>query len=199
MQISLFSEVKRKLIHLLAISLLIPILFFSREISIILIGITFLLLLICEVTRSRNMMPGKFVYDAVFSKMMRINEMESKFTLKGADQMILGLLLLCIFFKKDIISASFLILCISDAFAALVGRFCGKVKIYNSKTLEGYITFALCTVAILCFIFNKPLLPSIVIAFILAAIELFDVYRKINLDDNLILPLASAVMINVIY
>ena len=113
---------------------------------------------------------------------------------KGAILFAIGLLLTLII-VEDINSAfySILVFSIGDGFATLIGVR-GKHEIkYFGKTVEGFLAFFISACIILYFPYK---LYGIAVAFIGACIEL--VSRKIKIDDNLLLPIVIAIILELV-
>ncbi len=191
-------EIVRKTIHLFAIILLVPVIYLDKSSSIIIYLGIFFLMLGMEITRVSNIQPGKFIYNKLLFDIMRNREMPKEFCIKSADQMILGLLCLSIFFEPKVIIPSFLVLCIADTMAALIGVRYGKIRIYNGKSLEGSVAFFASCAYILFHLTEVTMLHVIIISLIATAIEMFDVYRRLDFDDNFIIPVSTAIMLTLI-
>lgn len=191
----IISELLRKTIHLSASILLFPIMLFDQTTNILIYTILFCIMILFEITRVVKCFPGDLIYNKILKQIMRTREMPKYFYIKSADQMILGILLLSVFFERSIIIPSFLVLCISDTMAAIIGIKYGKIKVYNGKSIEGFLAFFIsCIIVLLCFT-NINILNLIFISFIIAIIEMFDFYRKIHLDDNIVIPISVAVLL----
>jgi dolichol kinase len=74
---------------------------------------------------------------------------------------------------------------LGDFFAALVGRFFGKTKLYKNKTLVGTIAGFAANLGVAYLLLPNMHLINIPMAFVATFVELFT--RKI--DDNLTVPL----------
>jgi len=99
--------------------------------------------------------------------------------------------------QKNLYLAAFSVLMISDPLAALVGSRCGKLKLYG-KSIEGSVAFLL-SATVISFIWWLALGETYTYLFIalmsagLAAIlELCS--NKINIDDNMLIPSAYAIL-----
>ena len=103
-----------------------------------------------------------------------------------------GALLALQLFERDIALASITILIFADPISHLVGKVFGKTKspLNQSKNIEGHIAGALIS-SILAMFFVHPIL-AIAGALISMLFEsLIIEIQKIQLDDNLIIPLAA--------
>ena len=89
--------------------------------------------------------------------------------------------------------ASLLVMTISDSFAAIIGIKYGRTKIYHNSSLEGSFAFFLCTLLILnIFIPTLNFINIIIIAVLVTVIELISTH---NINDNLTIPISSAILI----
>ncbi|ABR56346.1 diacylglycerol/polyprenol kinase family protein [Methanococcus aeolicus] len=113
---------------------------------------------------------------------------------RGAILFIIGLLIMLIIIPDiKIIFYSILVLAVGDSLATIVG-INGKLKIkYFKKTVEGFLAFFISSSLILYYGFGTV---GIVMAFIGAFMELIS--EKIKIDDNLLLPVGIAIMLELI-
>ena len=104
-------------------------------------------------------------------------------------------LCLC-FFGKEVAAIALTVMLISDSAAALVGRSVGKIKIYKNKTLEGTLAFFVSAVVInLLFWPLYPFTAGSIVACLVATLA--EVYEdKIEIDDNLSVPVFFSVVLN---
>ena len=113
---------------------------------------------------------------------------------KGAILFAIGLLITLIIIE-DINSAfySILVFANGDGLATLIGVR-GKLKIkYFGKTIEGFLAFLISA----CVILYHPYgMYGIIVAFIGACVEF--VSKKIKIDDNLLLPVVVAIILEFI-
>ena len=117
------------------------------------------------------------------------------FQFTGAIYVLTSALLCLCFFGKEVAAIALTVMLISDSAAALVGRSIGKIKIYKNKTLEGTLAFFLTAVIInLLFFPIYPFGGESVIACLVATLA--EVYEdKIEIDDNLSVPIFFSVML----
>ena len=131
-----------------------------------------------------------FFFDRVTRDIEKNND---NFT--GATYYLIGCLLTVIFFKDtQIIVSSLLIMSISDSFASIIGIKFGNTIIYKNKSLEGSFSFLISSFIILIiFVPELSLFNTVFIVFIVTLVELFSNYR---INDNITIPIASALLIN---
>jgi dolichol kinase len=117
------------------------------------------------------------------------------FQFTGAIYVLLSALLCLCLFGKEVAAIALTVMLISDSAAALIGRSIGKIKIYKNKTLEGTLAFFF-TAVIINLLF-WPLYPFgwiNVIACLVATLA--EVYEdKIEIDDNLSVPVFFSVVL----
>jgi glycerol-3-phosphate acyltransferase PlsY len=118
---------------------------------------------------------------------------EEKFKLTGTTYLLVAALFVFAFFEKEIAAISLLFLSVGDLVAVVIGEKYGRIRVFN-KSVEGSIAcFISCSaIGLIFYIFKFA--DSIVVIFAGATaatlIELFPV----PVNDNLTIPVASAVM-----
>jgi len=186
------NEIFRKLIHLFDSIIPLSLFYLNREsLLVILFPITIIFCLIDFLRH--HVTPIKKIYLFFFNIVTRDIE-KQKNTLTGASYYLIGCLLTVYFIHDEsIIMASLLIMSISDSFAAIIGIKYGKTKIYNNKSLEGSFAFLITTLIILnFFIPSLSIVKLIFISIMVTFVELFSFHR---FNDNLTIPISSALMI----
>ncbi len=194
------TELMRKGIHLLSLSMAIIYYFISRELALkILIPIT-VFSLILDLARYFYPPYSKLFYK-LFGFMLREHEINSKkLTLSGATYVFLGVTIVVIFFPKVFVIPAIAILIIGDIFAALIGRKFGRHK-FLAKSLEGTLAFFVTGSIVILFspkIDNN--LTEYLIGFAAAAVAA--IMENVSYgwaDDNLTVPLAVCVTMAVLY
>ena len=191
-QLKYKDEFLRKLIHLFDSIIPLSLFFIQRETLIIILLPITIVFIFLDFTRHHIAIVGK-LYSSLFDRVTRSIEKE-KNNVTGATYYLLGCLLTVYLFKDiSVIMSSLLIMSISDSFAALIGVRYGKTKLYNGKTLEGSFAFLLSTIIILSiFAVNLNLYALIFVSLIITCVELFSFYR---VNDNLTIPICSAILL----
>ncbi|MFN5381676.1 MAG: diacylglycerol/polyprenol kinase family protein, partial [Alphaproteobacteria bacterium] len=112
--------------------------------------------------------------------------------LSGASYMMLGASLGIFLFPEPIFITSYLILCISDPFAAYIGKKYGKGKIHG-KSYEGSVAFFLsaCVISLPIIIWLDHQFILIVCIITTTIAELYS--EKIKIDDNVLIPLVFGI------
>ena len=183
-------EKKRKIFHVSGLLFPLIYLFISKFQLLLLLFLIIAVTIILDTSRHYN--PKiKFLVDKFFSSIMRKSEMSGSFKLSGLSYMLAGLFLSALFFPKDLAITSWLILIIADPLATLVGMKIGTQR-FNGKTLEGSCAFLVSAIfiSILSYFFiryNTSFLILILSSLITTALEFYS--KKLNVDDNLLIPL----------
>jgi len=135
-----------------------------------------------------------------FGKLMRQNEKEG---LTGTAYLLLALVLLVLFFPKNISLLALLMLAIGDPLASIIGVLYGKDKLIGSKSLQGTLAaFVSCTIVSFFFYYGfnlmteRIVLVSVLSGLIAAVSELFTFGK---LDDNFTFPVMAAVLLYILF
>jgi dolichol kinase len=110
--------------------------------------------------------------------------------LSGSSFLLLAALLLVLFFSRETAALSLVYIVVGDVAGALVGRRFGRHPLFD-KTWEGSLAFFLACVVI------SPLVPGLPfwVKLCAAALAAFVELLPLKLDDNLSVPLATAVFL----
>lgn len=178
------DEIKRKTFHIL--TLLYVIAYWYLPINTVLYWLFAIIItvLIGELIRLKNERFNVFILkiSGGVHREFETNKISGlAWTLSGAFFTII------LFQDKTMVITSFLYLAFGDAVAALVGKACGKHKIYAGKSLEG--SFA-CLVV--CFIIGLIILPTWQFALIGALIATFIETIPWPLNDNFWMQIINA-------
>jgi dolichol kinase len=177
------GELCRKGMHL--ISLVIPAGFFifnTRAVLTFLLG-GLLFFALFDILRFFGTDSVKRFMGINFGFLLRPREHKS---FSGATTILLASLLVYTFYDLRIAAASMVIIVVGDAFAALIGRAIGRVRIF-SKSLEGSMAFIISTAIAVQFI--PGLISRISFVGVLggAIIELL----PLPIDDNITVPMIA--------
>ncbi|MCD6165718.1 hypothetical protein J7K19_03295 [bacterium] len=185
--IALRYEIYRKLIHLAA--LIIPVGYSLFGKSVVLFGLAIGLIIACatEILRQRW---GGFsrVFDFLFAKLLREFEVRQ---LTGATYLLLGSFVTVLFFSKPVALFSLYMMVLSDTLSALVGLKWGRTRFLNQKSLEGSLAFFLSALLWGILVFKSNLWPVILGTATGTFLEL----DLIHVNDNLLIPLGTAIVI----
>jgi len=203
------SEIRRKLTHLVGLIVLIPL-----ALSETLIG------MLVEVFHVANMFPSIMVTNSnivryaviilgasvlpifllveylrvrrgialIHRSLLRPHE---EHTVAAYVYTLTGVYLVAVLFAQEILIASVLISLISDAAAALVGIYIGRLRITKNRTLEGTIT-EFVVASIMTYFFTRNIVSSFAVGIALAT---FDILNIIEINDNLIFQILTATIL----
>ena len=184
-EISLQGEIQRKIIHIGSGIIPLLVIFYGKD-SILPYLFTFTILFIIIDFLKIKVNWIQNIYKFFFNSLSRNFEL---IQLTGASYVLTGCTIVLFIFPENIAVFSMLVLCISDTFAALIGRVCGKNKI-GYKTLEGTFAFILVGFIISIYFQNIPILFRIIAVIFSGLTEL--TFSKIN--DNLSIPLTVSLV-----
>lgn len=190
------KELFRKAIHLSSLWIPAAIYFVPK---IVLIPILLIILggnVVLEYGNFKKYSWARKSFGVLFFRTLRNKETSREhFQFTGAIYVLLSSLLCLCLFGKEVAAIALTVMLISDSAAALVGRSIGRIKIYKNKTLEGTLAFFLSAVAINLLFW--PIYPFswVSVAACLTA-TLAEVYEdKIEIDDNLSVPIFFATVL----
>ncbi len=185
-----YTEFLRKAIHITAVAIPFLYFFLSRELMLALIGLGLLVALMVEWLRRKS--PGfRRIFNRYLSSLLRDRE---QYQLTGATYLIMGFLLAVLLFPRQVAIFGMLVVAVSDALAAVVGRTWGRHRIFREKTLEGTLAFILATFVIALLLFAYPVWMLLIISLIIGVWEMFWQYSA----DNLVLPILCGFLIKIL-
>lgn len=183
-------ELRRKLFHIFAgIIIAIIVLSCNKRISIPLI---ILFILILFLVKSLH----KFIlFKIIINTLERPKDIKQKKIFKGAIAFCFGSLIALVLFTSKLAAIGIFVLAIGDGLSTLIGYYYGKHKLYKEKTYEGTLAFLIPSFLILIYFTNIFL--AIITSIILTLFELISPIkiRKIKINDNLIIPTLTALLI----
>ncbi len=190
------KELFRKAIHLSSLWIPAAIYFMPK---IVLIPILLVILVgnvILEYGNFKKYSWARKSFGVLFFRTLRNKETSREhFQFTGAIYVLFSALLCLLLFGKEVAAIALTVMLISDSAAALVGRSIGKIKIYKNKTLEGTLAFFLSAVAINLLFWPVYPFTAVSVLACLAA-TLAEVYEdKIEIDDNLSVPVFFAAVL----
>lgn len=153
--------------------------------------ILMLILSLCIYIFTKNQIP--FV-----SRLIEIVDRGERIHGKGAVTYILGVILVYVFFNDNlqILGASIIILAFGDGFAGIIGKYFGESKLpFNKrKSYEGLLAGIL--FSFFGALFFVPPMPAFVVSVVISIIESLPIrLGKIEFDDNLFIPILSAIIL----
>ena len=176
----------RKIFHLLSAIFVIPTLILPDPWRKILFILLFLLVLTVDTLRMNNR-SFRHIFMLFFKDMLKKEELR---LYSGATFLFFSLMIINLFFSREVAAFSLMLLTISDPLASIMGIYMKpRIKIMDNKTLWGLIGF-LVGGTIVAMLFNNLSWKSKIIAVVTGAVvELF----AMGIDDNLLIPLSSAI------
>ncbi len=193
------NELYRKSIHLS--SLWIPLLIYIVHPGI---SITFFSLLLIgdaliEYGNFKKWKWARKSFGIMFYKTLRNKErVRTHFQVTGSMYVLAAAIICTMLFSKPIAAIALTVMLTSDACAALFGKAFGTRKLYKQKSLEGTVAFFVCTLVVM--ILYNPLYPvtyaSIIAAAAATFAEMFE--DKIEIDDNLSIPLFIGIILTLL-
>lgn len=193
---SLKKEFLRKAIHLSSLWIPALIYFAHPGFSIFLFSMLFCGDAILEYSNYKKYPWARKTFGRLFFKTLRDKECRRHFfQVSGSLYVLLAAIACTLFFSKPIAVIALTVMLISDTMAALVGKAFGTRKIYKQKSLEGTVAFFIS--ALVVNMLYEPIFhftwASVVAC---AAATLAEVYEdKIELDDNLSIPLFVGIIL----
>ena len=193
------KEFYRKLIHLSSLWIPALIYFAHRGLALVILSVIFLGDAIWEYGNYKKWPWARKSFSFIFMKTLRKKEMNRNvFQVSGSMYVLFSAIVCTMFFSKPIAVIALTVMLISDTCAALFGKAYGTRHLRNNKTMEG--TFALFISALLIMVVYNPMYP-VSYASILAcmAAALAEIYEdKIEIDDNLSIPLFIGLILSVL-
>lgn len=193
------KEVYRKSIHLSSLWIPALIYFAHPGLSITLFSLLFISDAILEYGNYKRWKWARKTFGSLFFKTLRNKETKHvRFQVSGSLYVLLAAIACTLLFSKPIAVIAMTVMLISDTTAALVGKACGTRKIYRNKSLEGTTAFFLS--ALFINMFYEPIFHftyASVLACIAATVA--EVYEdKIEIDDNLSIPLFVGIILTIL-
>lgn len=196
---SIKKEFYRKLVHLSSLWIPALIYFLQTGMAITILFIIFISDAILEYGNYKKWPWARKSFGIIFFKILRKKELNRNvFQVSGSMYVLFSALICTIFFSKPVAVVALTIMLISDTCAALFGKAYGTRHLRNNKTLEG--TTALFVSALAITVIFNPILP-VTYASILACVAatLAELYEdKIEIDDNLAIPLFVGLILSLL-
>ncbi len=196
---SIKKEFYRKLIHLSSLWIPALIYFTHKGLAIVIFSTIFLGDAILEYGNYKRWPWARKSFGLIFFKTLRKKETNrNMFQVSGSMYVLFSAIICTMFFSKPIAVVSLTIMLISDTCAALFGKAYGTRHLRNNKTLEG--TTALFVSALMIVVLFNPILPVTYASILACAAATFaEMYEdKIEIDDNLSIPLFSGLILSIL-
>ena len=189
-EISIRDELLRKSIHLA--SLWIPIGYNFLPGKVILIPLGFMIAIATVVETLRTLYrPFEFWFEDLLGSLLRPRERKN---LTGATTMLISALLSIFFFEKWIAIYAILLMLVSDALGAVVGRCWGRHFYKKGRTLEGSLTFLLSGFLLIWLVPDIRSGIAVIGLFVALILEA----GIIKLDDNIVIPIGAGVVMEIL-
>lgn len=188
-KISFKNELIRKSIHLSSSVIPVAYIFLSRELAILILGISSLLLVLIDILRKYNE-PFRNLYHGFLKPILRHHEVQyDRHVFTGGTYIVISFFLCVLFFPKPVAISSMFIVIFCDSFAAIVGKNYGRHFLSN-KTFEGSAAFFITGVIII--LLTPKVTASITEYYIgFSAVFLSAIFEllPVKIDDNISMPI----------
>ncbi|MDP4708902.1 MAG: SEC59/DGK1/VTE5 family protein [Rickettsiaceae bacterium] len=183
-------EIKRKMFHLCSLIFPVIYIFTPKIIMCAILAVIAGMTLYLDISRHYNK-KIKGIIEKFLGKFLRIEENSGHFSLTGASYMALGFLITGVFFSQGLAIVSWLVLIVSDCFAAVIGMKFGY-PLFNGKSYAGVITFFVSAVFISIMTYftvgySTNFFIILISSFLTTLVEFFS--KQIKINDNLSIPL----------
>lgn len=194
-QISLKNETYRKFLHMLLVLAPVVYSYLGKWLSVVVFAAIAAIVVTLDYSR-RNNPAVKNIFGKIFAPILREHEINGD-KLCGASWVALAAAINFLLFPAEICVAAFLILAISDALAALVGRNFPSEPFFE-KTKNGAAAFFLSALVILIFCgihYHTSFWYYFFGLFTVAVVTLLESRPSfLNVDDNFLIPISFSVI-----
>jgi dolichol kinase len=166
--------------------------FLTQRQALWILGATFTLAALLEVSRRFSTRWNSFLVDHIFRSVSRPSE---RYRVNSSTLYVLALFLITALFPKLAVEAAILILSISDPVASLFGRRFGKKKLFRDKSYAGTLAFFVAgflSTAALFLLSGFPLAYGLLTAVLMSLVGAITELLSSRIDDNFSIPIASA-------
>jgi len=190
----------RKIWHMTTVSMIAALYaYLPEKVSLILLTISWFIFVPFDFYRLRNPQVNEAVLP-LLRPIMRQAEVQS---LAGTTYLLTGIYLVALIFPPPIVFLTMLFLAFADPIASYFGIRFGKDKIFGEKSLQGsFAAFFVCAILTFAFLnYHDILLDRVVVVSLLGGLigALAELLPIGKLDDNLTLPLLSAVALWLVF
>ncbi|MEK2689814.1 diacylglycerol/polyprenol kinase family protein [Bdellovibrio sp. HCB288] len=190
----------RKIWHMSAVfAMFLAFVYLPEKVSLTLLVVAWILFVPFDFLRHRYPALNDIAVHA-FKPIMRQSEVKK---LAGTTFLLTGVLIVYVIFPRPIVALTLLFLAFADPIASYFGILYGKDKIFGHKSIQGFMAaFFVCMGLTLVFLlYHNYLTDRVIVISLLAGLvgafaELIPVGK---LDDNLTLPLMSAVGLSILF
>lgn len=193
------KEIYRKAIHLSSLWIPALIYFAHPGISITLFSFLFICDALLEYGNYKRWKWARRTFGSLFFKTLRNKETKRVyFQVSGSLYVLLAAIACTLFFAKPIAVIAMTVMLISDTVAALVGKACGTRKLYRNKSLEGTAAFFMS--ALFVNMLYEPIFhftyANVLACLAATSAEMYE--DKLEIDDNLSIPLFIGIVLSLL-
>jgi dolichol kinase len=190
----------RKIWHMTSVfAMFLAYVFLPPNVSLVCLIIGWFIFVPFDLLRHRYPVLNDFAVHA-FKPIMRQSEVKK---LAGTTYLVTGVLIVYVIFPRPIVALTLLFLAFADPIASYFGILYGKDKIFGHKSIQGFMAaFFVCMALTMAYLlYHNYLADRLVVVSLLAGLvgafaELIPIGK---LDDNLTLPLMSAVGLSILF
>ncbi|NJE43019.1 diacylglycerol/polyprenol kinase family protein [Thermococcus sp. GR6] len=200
---SMKSELKRKSLHIVGLSVPVSYLIFGRDVTLTLIGLAFFIFVVLEPFRIIEALRDKikeklrlYVYDDVIERVEMLEKQIEEITREHERYRVAAHIyfaaaafIVVYFFPGEIAIGAIAVATISDALAAIIGKSFGRHRFKNGKSVEGSLAYFISGLLILWPLVGLPLAVLGSLAGMLAE------FYNLPPDDNFSNQLAIATVL----
>lgn len=193
------KECLRKLIHLSSLWIPALIYFVEPAICITIFATIFIGDVILEYGNYKKWRWARRTFGLLFYKALRNKELKrNELQLSGGAYVMLAAIACTLLFPANVAVVALSVMLVSDTCAAIFGKAYGTRKLYKYKSLEGTVAFFLSAlvIMILCNMILPVTYASIIAAFAATMAEMYE--DKLEIDDNLSIPLSIGAIITLL-
>lgn len=173
--------------------------YLPSTVSLVILAASWCIFVPFDFLRQRNAAVNDWAVHA-FKPIMRQSEVKK---LAGTTFLLTGVLIVHVFFSAPVVALTLLFLAFADPIASYFGILYGKDKIFGHKSIQGFMAaFFVCTLVTFFYLsYHNLLIDRLVLVSLFAGLvgafaELIPIGK---LDDNLTLPVMSAVGLTVLF
>lgn len=193
---ALKKELYRKALHLSSLWIPLFIYLVHPGISIIFFSVLFVANAVIEYGNYKKYPWARQTFGSVFFRILRNKETtHGRFQISGSLYVLLAAIGCTLMFPQPVAVISLSVMLVSDTAAAIIGKLYGQRKIYKNKTLEGSLAFFLSALIInmLCESIYHFTYAGVIACAAATFTEIFE--DKVDIDDNLSIPVVVGVFL----
>ncbi len=192
------KEWYRKAVHLSSLWIPAFIYFAHPGTSVVLFALLLAGDVVVEYANFKHYRWARRTFGRLFCRTLRNKEtVRSRFQVSGSMYVLSSAILCTLLFSKPVAVIALTVMLVSDSFAALIGKAYGTRRLYKNKSLEGTAAFFMS--ALVINMAASPIWPftyiSVFACLAATAAEMFE--DKLEVDDNLSIPLIVGFILTV--